>query len=248
MKRLILLVAASAMFSSATVGAEEPLTLSGTWYQRIRTTSIAKLPVIGEVTSESRFYAVVRLDENDGSLRMETNPCFVRIEGEVKRVQTIVPEAMTRVMGPKIRTGTIAGSTVRFGRAVDVLGARLQNEWKSPLPDEPDEASVIDEDGDGNPGVTVRISGPIDGKIFVVQRAWNELAGRVAVGGQRIDGNVDWGSEQKVLDATSVFLKSNPPARRAPEENKNTFTMHRAPDGATCHDLSRKYVKLFKED
>ena len=242
-----LLIVASILFSP-NLGADEPsANLDGTWFQRIRTTSLTKLPVIGKVSNESNFYAVVKLEQSDGSLRMKTTPCFVQMEGEVKRVKTIVPDAMTRAMGPRVRTGSRSGDRVQFGKAIDVLGAKLSNEWKDPLPDEPDEPSVFDEDGDGKPGVTVRISGPVDGEIFVVQRAWNALDGRVDDDGDRIEGHVTWASEQKVLDSTSMFLKSNPPSEPASDKAKNTFTMHRVKPEASCADLRRRYVSIFQE-
>lgn len=225
--------------------ASPPQDLSGVWVHRVVTTSVSKLPVLGEVENESRFYARVEMTQTGDDLSLRISPCYVRIVGEMKRVHTIIPDETLAVMGPQRRTGRLDGARFAIDRGVDVLGARLTDEWRDPLPDDVAHPAQWDEDGDGKPGVTVRIMGPIDGDVYVAQRAWNELSGTVMTP-DRIVGRVRWNAEQQVLDATSVFLRANPSSRPHTDPARNHFEMRRLPPHTTCADIRKQHDRLFK--
>jgi hypothetical protein len=222
-------------------------TVAGSWAQLMVTTSIARLPVIGKVENRSYFYALVRLEQEGAELVATTEPCFVRIDGEVKRVKTIIPRPMLEVMGPRTRAAAVTpDGDVTFQRAVDVLGARLDDPWRDALPTEPDDEAVIDEDRDGNPGVTVKIVGPIDGEIYVVQRSWNELRGTLAEDGESIRGRVTWRTHQEVVGASNMFLKANPDAKPHPDPDESWFEMKRIDASQTCDDIRKNHNRLFE--
>lgn len=221
--------------------------LTGVWAQRMITTSVSKLPVIGKVENESRFYSVARIEQDGAALKLSVEPCWVRIVGEVRRVQTIVPERAVAVMGPRRRAGRIDGDEVVIDRAVDVIGAKLANEWSDPLPTEADDPTQWDEDGDGKPGVTIRIIGFVDGEVYVAQRSWNQLRGTVTPDRQRVRGLVEWKTEQEVLDGSNMFLKANPVSKPHPDASKSTFDWVRMPSSTTCDEVKRRNDYLFEE-
>src|SRR5690606_14696021 len=77
-----------------------------------------------------------------------------------------------------------------------------------PLPRDAADPRVVDADGDGHPGATLRltIAGLADGELYVVQRGHSTLAGRVVARGQaagRIDVRL---FEQALLGADPGFL------------------------------------------
>lgn len=218
-------------------------TMQGTWAQRIVTTSVSKLPVVGNVENSSYFYAITELAQNGEALTLTTTPCWVRMDSEIPRVKTVIPSAMVEAMGPRVRRGTIEGSTVHFPSSVDVLGARLENEWRGTLPDDPSDARVFDEDGDGHPGVTVRLFGPVDGSIYVAQRSWNELRGKIADDGQSVRGEVRWSTEQHVLGSTSFWLSSSPSVE--PRLRDSHFELRKVSERTSCADLKQSYRTLF---
>lgn len=222
-------------------------TLDGSWAQLIVTTSVAKLPVIGKTENTSYYFARVDVSQRGGTLTLKSEPCMVRMEGSVKRVKTIIPGAMVRVMGPAQRTGSVdTAGQVKVLRAVDVLGARLDDPWREALPTDADDPRVIDEDGDGEPGVTVKIVGPIDGEIYLVQRAWNALDGEVSEGGDEIRGSVSWKTSQEVVGASSMFLAANPEARPHPDARRSWFAMKRIDPSATCGWIRKHHNQLFE--
>ncbi|MGB1250835.1 MAG: hypothetical protein ACPG8W_09505, partial [Candidatus Promineifilaceae bacterium] len=69
---------------------------------------------------------------------------------------------------------------------------------------------MTDPDGDGNPGLTVRATGLADGEIYVVQRSWTILDGQLA--GDRLDGLIEWNSEQIIIGADNPVLLSGAPS------------------------------------
>lgn len=226
--------------------AQRPIDLNGAWAHRVVTTSVSKLPVFGSIQNESRFYARVQITQSGEAVELQIEPCWVRMRGEVSRVHTIVPDETVAIMGPAQRAGTLDGATLSIRRAVDVIGAKLANEWTDELPDSIEHAAQWDEDGDGQPGVTIRIMGPVDGDVYIAQRSWNSLRGTVSDSGDTIRGLVTWATEQQVLGGTSIFLKANPKSKPHRDKKKSYFEMRRMPDTTTCADIKRGNDELFK--
>ena len=104
---------------------------------------------------------------------------------------------------------------------------------------------MFDEDGDGHPGVTIRMIGLIDGEMRVVQRTVNELEGVMTADAETIIGRVTWSSEQHVLDATSAFLRASPSSRPHPDPARSHFVMRRVPASLGCDDLLSDHARLF---
>ncbi len=222
--------------------------ISGTWAKVMETTSLSKIPVMGEVESTSRLYSLVRVEQSGDAVTLRNEACWVRIDGPTDKFRTIVPQAMVDVIGPKKRKATFDGRRLQARRTVDVLGARLDQPWSDPLPTEVDAETVLDQDGDGHPGVTVRIVGVVDGEIRVVQRTWNSFDGTLAPSGDRIRGRVDWKAQQEVLDATSRFLTSSPRSRPHPDPDKSTFDMVRVPGSTTCKNVIQNHARYWPEE
>lgn len=216
-----------------------PPAIDGVWAMRLVTTAVSRVPVIGRLQTESRYYARGTLTEHDGTLSLTMQPCRVTTDRTAGARPVIGPKLLA-VMGPPHRTGSRTGDRVTFGRAVDVLGAKLDDEWNDPLPTSADDATVLDEDRDGKPGVTVGIRGIIDGEVYVAQRSWNSLTGVITPDGTRIDGTIQWHTEQSLLGASSVFLKVNPRAERHPSEKNHHFSMVKVSPSTTCAALAAR--------
>lgn len=78
------------------------------------------------------------------------------------------------------------GCSVSFERIVEVRGATTlayrNLDVPLPAPGEPargSEPGWEDWDGDGNPGLSVRISGTLSGTLYMASRTWHEWSGRV---------------------------------------------------------------------
>jgi hypothetical protein len=93
------------------------------------------------------------------------------------------------------------------GRVWDVRGADLADPSGDPLPEDASDPAVVDLDGDGLPGATVRVTGLLDGEIYVTQRVWTELEG-IFTNAERLEGAIAWGEEQKILGTDNDILSS----------------------------------------
>jgi hypothetical protein len=111
-----------------------------------------------------------------------------------------------------------------------VVGAKLRRS-NDPLPSDPDDPRVFDQDGDGNPGVTIRVEGIVSGDMYIVQRSWTRLEGAL-LGDGSFGGRLFFGNAQVVLDSTSPFLGDPPSSRPLP--NLSWFRIARLPEDADC--------------
>jgi hypothetical protein len=127
-----------------------------------------------------------------------------------------------------------------------VKGVRLENPESDPLPTSADDPRVFDQDGDGNPGVTVHVEvmGLIGGDIYVVQRDRTRLSG-VVTSDVAIDGLVEWTSEQSVLGASNAFLLGGTAVRPDPDLSHSYFRARRVEGHVTCADLADVAEALF---
>ena len=143
-----------------------------------------------------------------------------------------------------------AGAAVHGGPFVDVNGAQLDEPTSDPLPEEGDDPRVVDQDLDGDPGITIQVTHSIvgTGNIYAAQRGANHFDGEM-ISADRIEGYVDAESEQVVLGASEAWLTlSTPDPIPAPEPTHSYFILQRMdtaePDCSTL--LSSRSV-LFNE-
>ena len=105
-----------------------------------------------------------------------------------------------------------------------VLGARLNDPATDPLPTHAKDPNIWDQDEDGNPGVTVNVSGLVNGSVYLTQRSWSELNG-FQTSADTISGSIRFGQEQVILGATNPLLKMSP--RATPDPENSFFIMKR---------------------
>ena len=125
-----------------------------------------------------------------------------------------------------------------------VMGASLRRPRGDPLPSHQLDPRVTDADGDGKPGVTVRVHGLIDGEIYLVQRTWSALRGR-SVHAERFEGNLVHGKEEVVLGATHQILSVFPTTR--PNPDKSFFVMEKTTDDAGCDEANLRLERVVEE-
>lgn len=236
-----LVAAALATLNISSIWAEsKPPFLEGEWAVVQVQTSQSRVPIVGSVVSTTTSVLHVRMRQTGKNIEVSSTPCAVQIKSEIDTVRTIIPQAFLDSIGTTkaiARVEEINGKWV-YDQApsVAVTGAVLDNNWRDPLPNSVDDRRVLDADSDDRPGVTVHIRGLIDGSIFLVQRSWTALRGTLDKDNQ-ISGTVRWNTEQKVLEATSMFLKSEPETRPHPDEQKSRFVARKIPTGTQCSEI-----------
>lgn len=220
---------------SALAGAEDEL--SGTYVLVQRTTTVADVPLLPDVSAETRSVALLALSRQGARLRGAGPLCHIEIVSSSALVRTELPAALKQVL-PRVELDArlephADGYRLRQPPRSIVLGAQLRDLVRDPLPTSASDRRVFDQDGDGHPGVTVRVRGIASGELYIVQRATSLLDGTGRDG--RFYGQVRFSSEDIVLGATRRILTLRTNTR--PDLARSTFRLERLPRGTTCREL-----------
>jgi hypothetical protein len=143
--------------------------------------------------------------------------------------------------------GTNVGAHATTQPSAELLGWTSQTPLTDPLPTDPNDQRVTDPDHDGNPGVTLQISGFISGSLYIVNRTTIALNGTI-MSADRVAGLNTTTIEQDVLGATNGLIPTGPVAAMADQDpNASTFAMVRlsltAPNA--CSDIIANAGTLF---
>jgi hypothetical protein len=224
------------LYASRQYVSNRALTRPANRYIRVRTTN----------------FLLHRVRESDGGLVVESRYCHIE-QDPLGRVRTSLGPrflaAMPEWEAPLTRDAEAEGTgAMRIAENVMVLGARLDDPSRDALPADEDDPRITDPDGDGNPGVTVEVSGFVSGQVYVVQRLVRGLLGTAAPDG-RATGTVIGAGDQVVIGASNAILKTfTPKFEHNPDPKRNTFVWVPVPDGSTCESILAGRDQLFGED
>ncbi|QDG53299.1 hypothetical protein FIV42_21900 [Persicimonas caeni] len=234
--------------ASADDTANQPPNLGGTWAQQVVTTAVSEVPIVGEVVTRTISLQKVDISQTGEKLEMQTEVCAIKVHSSVDVVETHIPKRFVAAMGVVKRPARLVEKDgayhLHVPRKFEVLGVRLRAPNSENLPTEADDPRVFDQDGDGHPGMTVRVSGLIDGSLYIIHRGWDRLRGKLS-GLDHIEGAVQWNLEQVVVDSTSIFLGDPPESRAHPDSKKNHFEMRRVTNGTDCQTIVKRRARLF---
>jgi len=224
--------------------------LSGRWAMVQIYPQIAVLPIAGEVPRSSLVVQFVDIAQEGAALTMLDRYCFTDVEDGTPLVKTEIPEAFMASLVPAPRVGTLRetdeGIAFEGASYVEVRGAALDDPATDPLPTDPLDPRVIDQDGDGHPGMTVRVTvlGIVEGETYIVQRVQYRLSGWL-IGPDRIEGRVEWIDEQSVLAATNPLLEADTLGWPDPDPTAHRFVMARVDETWTCEALRERLAELL---
>jgi len=214
------------------------------------TTDIVDYPIVDRRVRETYLVLTLQIEQTGTELLMREQHCLAHIKDGTALVQTEISYAFLRSMGiveyrAEIRPDE-EGWQVIIPWGTRVHGARLENPERDELPTVPADPRVIDQDGDGNPGVTVGVTilGVLSGEVYAVQRLSKHMEGTV-VSSERIQGLISWSSEQVALAASSPLFKTTGEAEVHPEKQRSYFVMLRMPDDIGCLSLQEDWRAIF---
>jgi hypothetical protein len=222
--------------------------LSGSWVMAQLATSVARIPVIGEVHSASRLISVHQLRQERERLYGAGKLCKLELDSGSWFVRVRLPPAtQAQLPAPWIdaRIGQDARGSRSFwqARQLLVVGARLADPLAEPLPRAADDPRVVDEERDGQPGMTIEIGGIVSGRVYIAQRSWTELSGQAA-GDDAFAGRLRFGNEQVVLRASSSRLARAPESRPVP--SMSWFRLQRLCGSADCAAAQAAAARWFE--
>jgi hypothetical protein len=218
----------------------------GTWAQFQHAATITDSPIGQFNTTIHTLHLVEVTQEGDGSLVAHHIVCDIQAEStSAISADTIVPDSYIQSLVPYSRSVVFdaVGGTFTGARVTEVKGCVLSDNENEDLPTSADDSRVTDQDNDGNPGMTIQVSGAINGDLYVVERNWTELNGTMT--GMRIDGLLTWGVEQNKLGQSNMILSMDIPSWVDPDASKSYFEMVQITAGDSCIELLTKKDSLF---
>jgi len=227
-----------------------PFDLTGTWAVMQVTSDIVAYPFVGKKTRTTTLVLLVEMRQMGTEVRVSESHCLVDTDNGTNMVVTEIPEAFLRSLGVVERTATLEATADGWQFVepwpIQVHGARLADPVNDPLPTTADDPRVFDQDGDGKPGITVRVKilGLISGEVYAVQRLSKLLEGQV-VTSDLIRGLITWTNEQVTIGASTPFLNTSGDAQVDPVRERSYFVALRIDPGTTCDDLKNGWRALF---
>jgi hypothetical protein len=185
--------------------------LTGTWVVRMVGGQIVSAPTLVPFHIQSVFYLLYDIRQDGSSVSINGRYCDrTEVDPPGALVPVIIPAAWAHTEKAVQRSGSFAAVADAFpvltlGPSIEIAGAKLAS-LSDPLPTEPTDPRVFDEDGDGNPGLTVILNGTaFSGSVFSVQRQ-TTVVKAIVVAPDRIEGELNFVSEQKVLASVPASI------------------------------------------
>jgi hypothetical protein len=202
-------------------------------------------------TGITQLYAWKQVDlVRDGvDIRWTETVCAME-STEVFGTLTVYPDALVHSMPAAERSATLSdtvtGATFTMASHVTLLGADLVDPATDPMPDEASDPEQWDQDGDGNPGVTVVVEQSLlgEGEVYVAQRTFTAYDG-VLISAERMEGYVDSDNEQVILDASAWWLELDTNSQDDPEPSHSYFVLQQVDAGTDCDGILAQRDTLF---
>jgi len=241
------------MDAPATAACEDDVTwpdLSGDWAMVQVLVAVADLPVVGQITIDTTVGVITHATQSGSRVVFQDRYCFTEAKPSTWLFRTNIPDVVMQSIHPAPRETRLVldDCDVRLqqGWYTEVRGAVLEDPVADALPASPDDPRVVDLEGDGHPGMTLRASifGIFSGEGYAVQRYRYQLDGSV-FSPDLIVGFIDWASEQQILAAThSMFMESFTDATD-PDPTKHRFVMVRTDGPWTAEMLRDRLPELL---
>ncbi|MCA9563001.1 MAG: hypothetical protein KC561_05905 [Myxococcales bacterium] len=213
--------------------------LNGRWLLREEQRSMTDAPMVGEVVTTTRFWILADIAQTDEALNITMEMCHIDTESSNDSATSSLSRQFVETMGTIDVPATFlrVDSTHVLYQAPDlrIRGADRAVIGYDPLPEDDDDPRVQDDDQDGNPGVTVNVSGMVDGQIYIVQRRETSLCGAGDEDG--IEGLITWQIDQTTVGASSFMLNRQTELVPVPDPTVHRFWLSRLPNETTCAEI-----------
>jgi hypothetical protein len=218
--------------------------LSGTWVARASGALVTNAPIVGTIRQESILTLLLTLTQQGSQLLVDGRYCNREMKNAPGAVTNVVlPDRWAHTETLTSRAGTYALGpagfpVVSFPTLTETIGWTAASP-ADPMPTAPDDPQVFDQDGDGNPGITVLLSGTaISGSMYCTQLQTTAVEA-IVVAPDRIEGGLDFTTLQNVLGSDPANLaqlyKAGGTTGPDPTPCSSSFTMVKLP-GATGVD------------
>jgi hypothetical protein len=208
---------------------------------------LLQVPLFGQSESTTTSLGLATLRRGGDGFVWSERGCQVKSQS-TGGVSSTIGDAIPRSVPPQARPLLLQqdGEVIRWQRpeTITLLGVNLDDASGEPLPTTAEDPRVWDQDGDGKPGITVRISGLLSGDIYMVQRQTATYTGTLQEEG-RLEGYVVEAVEDSVLGATNALLNKNLPRQQHADPERSRVQLRRLAPGYDCDRLVQEAPTLF---
>ncbi len=188
--------------------------------------------------------------EVDGQISDSTEFCFSEQRTD-QPIETSLSDAATQAIKPPstpLEVDTVDG-VLRIRRAATPtpVGIRLDDPANESLPTDPNDPRIVDDDGDGQPGITVsiKVSDDLSGELYIARREIFAYEARL-LEPDLLQGQVTDDSEQLVIGASDpIFATSDANWGQLPDLDKSPIILQRVDADWDCARLAAERDALF---
>ncbi|MGB7878147.1 MAG: hypothetical protein WBL31_05235 [Ilumatobacteraceae bacterium] len=188
--------------------------------------------------------------EVDGQIVDQASFCFSEQRTD-QPIETSLSDAATQAIRPPstpVEVDEVDGVLrVRRAATPTPVGIRLDDPANESLPTDPADPRIVDDDGDGKPGITVtiRVTDELTGELYIARReifAYEALLTEPNV----LTGTVTDDSEQLVIGASDpIFATSDANWLQYPDLAKSPMILKRVDADWDCDRLAAERDALF---
>ena len=188
--------------------------------------------------------------EVDGQIVDQSSFCFSEQRTD-QPITTSLSDAATQAIQPPpavLEVDTVDGVLrVRRPPTPTPVGIELEDPFNEPLPTDPNDPRIVDDDGDGNPGltVTIEVSPEFIGELYIARREIFSFEAFL-VEPDLLTGQVTDDSEQLVIGASDPVFASSPANwGQYSDLSKSPIILRRVDESWDCERLAAERDDLF---
>jgi hypothetical protein len=226
--------------------------LDGRWAVRlVQDATIAPLGAPWKMTIIDLFVAQRSASSAAMELRFCNQDVSILASGQATNLgRTEVPAALKAALAATPLAVPLPGDgTFRADELAWLWGLQgLSQPLTEPLPTRGDfmgDARVVDEDGDGQPGVTLRIVSPMGDRQMVRRAALTFQQGTLSLNNQWLTGGLTSRIDESALGASNNLLLT--PAPITVNADGTRYQLRCVGEAFTCAALERDHVAIFKD-
>jgi len=219
--------------------------IEGRWAMVETQTALVTAPLLGTLAQASTSYYLAELAAGE----MTVTLCDWLTEDASKLATTRMGDGVLANLDPFVRTYTLttsgAGFDFEVATGVALRGVALTDPASEAMPTESTDPRVIDQDLDGEPGITLVVQGMVTGTLYVAHRHVASLTGSLA-SDTRISGLTTWTTEQIIFGSDPALIAAQKPvAITHPDADKSHFVMIKVGDTDDCDAINLARAALF---
>ena len=185
--------------------------LSGIWVARATGAVVVNAPIVGVMRNQTQFTMLLTIVQQETALTADGRYCDrFQVNPPNAIAPVVIPNAWAHTETPVHRTGKFEVGTDGFPvLSIDLMSEEIGWVLGTPpnsLPTVATDNRVIDQDNDGNPGITIALSGQaLAGTIYSVQAQTTAITA-IVVAANRVEGALAYTTQQNVLGSDPLSL------------------------------------------